>query len=68
MDHVILTSLYRESVFRARYTLDAASLNIIDAIGTSLLPVSAFGLTTAIRYSLEGQIQWFISVLFIAGA
>lgn len=45
----------------------AASLNIIDAIGTSLLPVSAFGLTIAIRYSLEGQIQWFVSILFIIG-
>ncbi len=45
----------------------AASLNIIDAIGTSLLPVSAFGLTTAIRYSLEGQIQWLVSALFIMG-
>lgn len=45
----------------------AASLNIIDAIGTSLLPVSAFGLTTAIRYSIEGQIQWLVSILFIIG-
>lgn len=45
----------------------AANLNIIDAIGTSLLPVSAFGLTTAIRYSFEGQIQWFVSALFIIG-
>ena len=45
----------------------AASLNIIEAIGTCLLPVSAFGLTTAIRYSLEGQIQWFVSILFILG-
>lgn len=45
----------------------AANLNIIDAIGTSLLPVSAFGLTTAVRYSFEGQIQWFVSALFIIG-
>lgn len=45
----------------------SAGLNIIDAIGTSLLPVSAFGLTTAIRYSLEAQIQWFVSILFIIG-
>lgn len=45
----------------------AASLNVIDAIGTSLLPVSAFGLTTAIRYSIEGQIQWLVSILFIMG-
>ena len=44
-----------------------ASLNIINAIGTSLLPVSAFGLTTAIRYSIEGQIQWPVSILFIIG-
>jgi len=44
-----------------------ANLNIIDAIGTSLLPVSVFGLTTAIRYSLEGQIQWLVSILFIVG-
>ncbi|MDE1876808.1 MAG: sulfite exporter TauE/SafE family protein [Thaumarchaeota archaeon] len=45
----------------------AASLNIIDAIGTSLLPVSVFGVTTAIRYSIEGQIQWLVSILFIIG-
>lgn len=45
----------------------AASLNIMEAIGTCLLPVSAFGLTTAIRYSLEGQIQWIVSILFILG-
>ena len=45
----------------------AASLNIIEAIGTCLLPVSAFGLTTAIRYSIEGQIQWLVSILFIIG-
>lgn len=45
----------------------SASMNIMDAIGTSLLPVSAFGLTTAIRYSIEGQIQWLVSILFIVG-
>ena len=45
----------------------AASLNIMEAIGTCLLPVSAFGLTTAIRYSIEGQIQWLVSILFIIG-
>lgn len=45
----------------------SAGLNIIDAIGTSLLSVSAFGLTTAIRYSLDSQISWAIASLFIAG-
>ena len=45
----------------------AASLNIIDAIGTSLLPVSVFGLTTTLQYAIKGQIHWLVSVLFIMG-
>ncbi|HET7389889.1 MAG TPA: sulfite exporter TauE/SafE family protein, partial [Nitrososphaeraceae archaeon] len=42
-------------------------LNIIDAIGTSLIPVSMFGFSTAIRYSFNGQIEWVIALLFIVG-
>ena len=42
-------------------------LSIIDAIGTSLIPVSMFGFTTAIRYSLNNQIEWIIALLFIVG-
>jgi uncharacterized protein len=42
-------------------------LNIIDAIGTSLIPVSMFGFSTAIRYSLSNQIEWVIALLFIIG-
>lgn len=42
-------------------------LNIVDAIGTSLLPVSIFGFTTAARYSISDQIDWIISLLFIIG-
>jgi uncharacterized membrane protein YfcA len=42
-------------------------LNIIDAIGTSLIPVSMFGFSTAIRYSFNNQIEWVIALLFIAG-
>lgn len=42
-------------------------LNIIDAIGTSLIPVSMFGFSTAIRYSLNNQIEWIIALLFIVG-
>ena len=42
-------------------------LNIIDAIGTSLIPVSMFGFSTAIRYSFSNQIEWVIALLFISG-
>jgi uncharacterized membrane protein YfcA len=42
-------------------------LNILDAIGTSLIPVSMFGFSTAIRYSFNNQIEWVIALLFIAG-
>ncbi len=44
----------------------AGGLNIIDAIGTSLLPVSAFGFTTAARYAIDNQISWAIASLFVA--
>ena len=37
------------------------------AIGTSLIPVSMFGFSTAIRYSFNNQIEWFIALLFISG-
>ncbi len=43
------------------------SMNIVDAIGTSLLPVSLFGFTTAIRYSISNQVDWIVSLLFIIG-
>lgn len=42
-------------------------INISDAIGTSLLPVSFFGLTTAISYTMDGQIDYFVAILFIIG-
>lgn len=48
-------------------TLMYSGLSIIDAIGTSLISVGAFGLTTAVRYSLDSQINWFIASMFIAG-
>ncbi len=40
------------------------SMNIVDAIGTSLLPVSLFGFTTAIRYSIPINVS--IKTRFIA--
>jgi uncharacterized membrane protein YfcA len=36
-------------------------------VGTSLISVSTFGFLTATRYSLSGEINWLISLLFIGG-
>lgn len=44
-----------------------SGLTITDAIGTSLISVSTFGFLTATRYSLSGEINWLISLLFIGG-
>ena len=45
----------------------SGSLNIIQAIGTSLISVSSFGITTAARYVIAGQVDLLIAVLLIAG-
>lgn len=42
-------------------------LEIGNAITTSLIPVSLFGATTAVRYSLESQINLLVSILFVIG-
>jgi uncharacterized protein len=42
-------------------------LSIFEAIGTSLIPISAFGFLTATKYAFVGQINWFVSLLFIIG-
>lgn len=42
-------------------------LDIFEAIGTSLIPVSAFGFLTATKYAFVGQINWFVTSLFIIG-
>jgi uncharacterized protein len=44
-----------------------SGMAIINAIGSSLLSVGAFGLTTAINYAISGLIEWKIAALFIAG-
>jgi hypothetical protein len=41
--------------------------NMIDAIGTSLLPVSTFSSVTAARYSLNGEINLPVAILFVLG-
>ncbi len=45
----------------------ASGMPILNAIGSSLLSVGSFGLTTAINYALSGLIDWTIALLFIAG-
>jgi hypothetical protein len=44
-----------------------SGLSITDAIGTSLVPVSTFGSITAVTYSLSGEINWPIAILFVLG-
>ncbi|WP_440059611.1 sulfite exporter TauE/SafE family protein [Thermogladius sp. 4427co] len=45
----------------------AGALNILQAVGTSLLSVGLFGLLTAVRYFMSGELNLFISALYIAG-
>lgn len=45
----------------------STSMSIYRAIGTSLIAVSAFGLTTAANYAFSGLIDWTLAGTFIAG-
>ena len=45
----------------------STSMPIIRAIGTSLVAVTAFGLTTAFNYSLSGLVNWPLAAVFIIG-
>lgn len=44
-----------------------SGMPILNAIGSSLLSVGTFGLTTAINYAISGLVDWPIAGLFIAG-
>jgi uncharacterized membrane protein YfcA len=46
----------------------AAAMPMIVAIGSSLVSVTAFGLTTAAIYALSGLIDWRLVVLFVGGS
>jgi hypothetical protein len=39
----------------------------INAVGSSLVSVGTFGLTTAISYAIAGQVDWRIAGLFVLG-
>lgn len=45
----------------------ATGMPILNAVGSSLLAVTAFGLTTASNYALSGLIDWTLAAVFIAG-
>jgi uncharacterized membrane protein YfcA len=46
----------------------AAAMPMILAVGSSLVSVTAFGLTTAGMYALSGLIDWRLVVLFVGGS
>lgn len=39
----------------------------IHAVGSSLVSVGAFGLTTAVSYAVAGLVNWHVAVLFVLG-
>lgn len=45
----------------------STGMAMIDAIGSSLVSVGTFGLTTAISYAASGFINWFVVALYVAG-
>jgi uncharacterized membrane protein YfcA len=45
----------------------AAGMPIINAIGSSLLAVTAFGATAALNYAVSGWVDWRLVALFVAG-
>lgn len=45
----------------------SAGMPMINAIGSSLVAVTAFGLTTAFNYALSGLVDWLLALTFIAG-
>lgn len=47
--------------------LFATGMPMIFAIGSSLLSVGTFSLTTAVNYAISGQVDWPVAVQFIIG-
>lgn len=45
----------------------ATGMPILNAVGSSLVAVTAFGLTTAMNYGSSGLIDWTLAALFVAG-
>ena len=45
----------------------STGMPILNAIGSSLVAVTAFGLTTATSYAISGLIDWPLAAVFVAG-
>lgn len=45
----------------------STGMPMINAVGSSLVAVSAFGLTTAANYAVSGLVDWLLALAFIAG-
>ena len=45
----------------------ASGMPIINAVGSSLVAVTAFGATAALNYAVSGLVDWRLAVVFIAG-
>jgi uncharacterized protein len=45
----------------------ATAMPLISAIGSSLLAVTAFGVTTAVSYAISGLVDWRLAVMFVVG-
>lgn len=45
----------------------ATAMPLLNAVGSSLVSVSAFGATTAVSYAWAGMVDWLIAGLFVAG-
>ena len=47
--------------------IESTGMPILNAVGTSLIAVAAFGLTTAINYAASGLVDWPLAFVFIGG-
>ena len=47
--------------------IGSTGMPILNAVGTSLVAVTAFGLTTAFNYAISGLVNWPLAFVFIAG-
>ena len=45
----------------------STNMAMINAVGTSLVAVTAFGLTTALNYAFSGLVNWLLAGVFIGG-
>lgn len=45
----------------------ATGMPMLNAVGSSLLAVTSFGLTTAANYALSGLVDWALAGVFVAG-